>query len=121
MPDEIREIAGVRILACDPDGPTLSKLQEASDLIALARGDSANIVVLPMKRLDPAFFQLRTGFAGEFLQKFVNYMVRLAIVGDFSQYISQSDALRDLIRESNRGSAVWFLDDVAELEERLTA
>jgi hypothetical protein len=121
MHDDVREIAGTRVLACEPDGAKMRRLQDASDLIAAARSDSASMVVLPMDRLDPAFFQLRTGFAGEFLQKFVNYRVRLAILGDFSQYTSHSTALRDLIRESNRGNSVWFLADIAELEYRLTA
>jgi len=30
------------------------------------------------------FFDLSTGLAGEILQKFVNYHVKIAIVGDFS-------------------------------------
>jgi len=74
-----------------------------------------------MERLDPAFFQLRTGLAGEILQKFVNYRVRLAILGDFTQPAADSTALRDLIRESNSGRTTWFLPDVAELEARLMA
>ena len=44
--------------------------------------------------------------AGEVLQKFVNYKMRLAIVGDFSHYTSKP--LRDFICESNKGSQVGF-------------
>lgn len=57
--------------------------------------------------LSPDFFDLRTGLAGEVLQKFSNYRMRLAIVGDFSRLNSRS--WRDFILESNRGRTVSFL------------
>ena len=38
--------------------------------------------------------------AGEILQKFSNYRVRLAIVGDFTPYSSKS--IKDFIYESNK-------------------
>ena len=37
-------------------------------------------LVLGEADLSPAFFDLRSGFAGEVLQKFTNYRARLAIV-----------------------------------------
>jgi hypothetical protein len=121
MSDELREVAGTRILLCAIEGPAIRNPQDANDLIGAARSESAELVALPMERLDPAFFQLRTGLAGEILQKFVNYRVRLAILGDFTQPAADSTALRDLIRESNSGRTTWFLPDVAELEARLMA
>jgi len=66
--------------------------------------------------LTPDFFDLRTGLAGEILQKFSNYRMRLAIVGDFSRLTSRS--WRDFIRESNRGRTVSFLPT---LDEALSA
>ncbi len=62
--------------------------------------------------LSPEFFDLRTGLAGEVLQKFSNYRMRLAIVGDFSHLTSRS--WRDFICESNRGSTVSFLSTFDE-------
>lgn len=55
------------------------------------------------------FFDLSTKIAGEVLQKFVNYDVKLAIIGDFSMYASKS--LRDFIYESNKGRHIFFLAD----------
>ena len=69
--------------------------------------------------LDPAFFTLSSGVAGEFVQKFVQYGQRLAVVGDISELVSQSDALRDFVGECNRGRAVWFVADADELVRRL--
>jgi hypothetical protein len=62
---------------------------------------------------------LRTGVAGEMLQKFVNYGVKLAILGDVSGYTTASSALRDFIYESNRGETIWFVANRHELEQRL--
>jgi hypothetical protein len=48
--------------------------------------------------------------AGEILQKFTNYRMRLAIVGDFSIFSSKS--LQDFIYESNKGKQINFSDSV---------
>ena len=58
-------------------------------------------LILPKACVAEAFFSLRTGLAGEILQKFVNYQMRLAIVGEYDHYTSKP--LQDFIRESNRG------------------
>ena len=63
-------------------------------MIGAARGESASLVALPVERLHEDFFRLRTGVAGEFVQKFVTYRVRLAIVGDIARHLSESEALR---------------------------
>lgn len=55
--------------------------------------------------------------AGEILQKFVNYGVKLAIVGDFSRY--DSKALADFIYESNQGRHFFFAATHAEALSRL--
>jgi hypothetical protein len=75
--------------------------------------------VIPAARLDPGSFKLRTGIAGDMVQKFVTYRVRLAIIGDFSELAFKSETLRDFIDEANRGDAIWFLAGLDELEKRL--
>jgi Domain of unknown function (DUF4180) len=119
MSDRLCEMHGMRIWECSADGTVLQTSREAIDVIGEARGHGASLAVIPASRLAPEFFQLRTGFAGEVLQKFVSYGVRLAIVGDVSIFSSKSSALRDLIRESNRGRDIWFLDDIEDLSSRL--
>ena len=42
---------------------------------------------MPATRFDGAFFNLRTGLAGEIMQKFVNYHLRLVIIGDLSGHL----------------------------------
>ena len=53
------------------------------------------------------FFILSSGFAGEILQKYVNYGGRIAIYGDYSHYTSKP--LHDFIYESNKGHDVFFV------------
>jgi hypothetical protein len=120
VPDEVRERAGVQVLMCDPDGPPVATEQDALDLIgAVFLG--AQVVAVPAARLDERFFSLGTRFAGEVMQKFVNYRLRLAVVGDISRHLAASPALRALVRESNAGDHVWFVADLDELDDRLRA
>lgn len=57
---------------------------------ALAASVEAGGLILDESRIAPGFFDLRTGFAGEVLQKFANYRARLAIViADDSAYGSR--------------------------------
>ncbi|MER7012889.1 DUF4180 domain-containing protein [Saccharopolyspora sp. NPDC000359] len=119
MADVVEERAGVQVLVCDSDGPEVSTVQDALDLIGASYGGEA--VALPAARLDARFFDLRSGFAGEVMQKFVNYRVRLAILGDISAHLAASSALQALVRESNRANHVWFLPDLPALDARLAA
>jgi predicted dehydrogenase len=92
--------------------------QDANDLIAETKASGARLVVVPIARLDPAFFELRTGIAGDMVQKFVTYQVAVAVIGDTSPLESESKSLRDFIYESNRRGSVWFLADKDALREK---
>lgn len=76
-------------------------------------------IALPVARLDPGFFSLRSGVAGEVVQKLTNYRLRLAVLGDVAPLTEASTALRDWVREVNRGTTVWFVADLDELAGRL--
>ena len=58
------------------------------------------------------------GIAGEILQKFSNYRVQLAIVGNFSKYSGKS--LHDFIYESNKGGQIHFVNSVSEALVKLS-
>ena len=120
-PDEVRALGGVPVLVCAADGPVLRDQGDALDIVGTASYLGAHWAAVPVSRIDGDFFRLRTGVAGEILQKFVNYRMGLAVVGDVSPYTEASTALRDLVRESNRGRHAWFVLDLADLERRLAA
>jgi hypothetical protein len=118
MADLVVERRGVPVLVCDAEGAPIAGAQDALDVIGSAVS-RAEVVALPVGRLDDRFFALPTGLAGEIMQKFVNYRLRLAIVGDISAQLAASTALRDLVTESNRGRHVWFVADLDELDTHL--
>jgi Domain of unknown function (DUF4180) len=118
--DVVVPIGGVDVLRCAADGPPLDGERAALDLIGAALG-RADAVAVPVARIVPEFFALRSGVAGAVAQKFVNYRLRLVVVGDVSDHVDGSTALRDFVRESNRGGQLWFVADEAELTARLRA
>jgi hypothetical protein len=118
MSGRIVEIGGRRAWLCAADGPPLASERDAVDLVGETLGADVRLVIIPLARLTPAFLDLKTRLAGEMLQKFVNYGRQVAIVGDLSAAIAVSGALRDFVRESNRGRSVWFVADMAGLEAK---
>ncbi|MFD6886689.1 DUF4180 domain-containing protein [Streptomyces sp. NPDC059957] len=119
MADLIQEHHGVPVLVCGADGPPVATEQDALDQLIGGAFYRTDIVAVPVERLDAGFFDLRTGLAGAIMQKFVNYRVRLVVVGDLSHHLGASSALRDLVRESNEGRHIWFLPDLDALAARL--
>lgn len=101
------------------DGPVIASEQDALEALGATYGSEAEILAVTVDRLSPDFFRLRSGLAGAVLQKWRNYGFRVAIVGDISRWTEQSEALRDFVRESNRGGQVLFVADAAELAARL--
>ena len=97
------------------DGKTIATEADVLDIIGELYGTGHDTVVIPVARLSPDFFRLSTGLAGAVLQKFTDYQLRVAIVGDISAYTEKSAPLRDFVRESNRRGQVRFLASEAEL------
>jgi len=108
MTADLVERNGHRLLVVGPAGSILATTRDVLDLIGEALTQKARVIVVPVTRLDPAIFQLRSGFAGEFVQKIVNYQLKLAVIGDISAYVGKSNSLRDFVRECNRGSSVFL-------------
>ncbi|MDY0099332.1 MAG: DUF4180 domain-containing protein [Bacteroidales bacterium] len=84
--------------------------RDALDLMVEACMNNCSSIIISEKNLEDSFFDLRNGLAGDILQKFSNYRVRLAITGDFSKYRSKS--LQDFIRECNNRKMILFTDSV---------
>ena len=56
-------------------------IQDFRDITdALGACADANALILTEQDVTPAFFDLRSGLAGELFQKFTNYQLRLALV-----------------------------------------
>lgn len=99
--------SGHTIAAPLTDEVVITTAQDALDLMATTQHQGANVVMLSEKNITPDFFDLKTGIAGEILQKYSNYQMKLVIIGDFDRFNSQS--LRAFMLESNRGNLIAFV------------
>jgi hypothetical protein len=86
-----------------PDQP-LKSGRDANQLFEFASAESR--ILLLETDLAPAFFDLKTGVAGEVFQKFVNYRIPLAIVVPSPGM--HGDRFEELAREHKNHPAVRF-------------
>lgn len=92
--------------------------QDGLDLVGNVYYNGFDKLILHKNNLAVQFFDLKNGLAGEILQKFSNYRIRVVIVGDFQEFNSKS--LHDFIYESNNGNQVNFLRSVSEALRKLS-
>jgi len=100
------------------DQKVINSYQDALDLMANCQYQGTSKIILDKKNIVDEFFDLKTGIAGEVLQKFSNYKCQLAIVGDFSKY--QSKSLKDFIYESNKMGRIFFVSSIEEAKKCLS-
>jgi len=115
---EILTINGNEIADIQSDQIIINETQDALDIMANANYRGASCIILHEQNITHKFFDLKTGIAGDILQKFSNYNTRLAIVGDFTKYESKS--LHDFIRESNKYGHVNFVSSTNEALKALS-
>lgn len=110
---------GTDIAVVSSDEVILEDTQSALDLVMTAKYETgAERIAISKSAVCDDFFVLSTGIAGEILQKFINYHVKVAIYGDYSHYTSKP--LRDFIYESNKGKDVFFVATRGEAVQKLT-
>lgn len=96
----------------------INNVQDVLDLFGELYGQYYDGIIIYERNITPDFFDLQTKLAGEILQKFSNYRIRLVIVGDWSKYTSRS--LEAFICESNRGKTVNFSSSPTEAVKLLS-
>ncbi|WP_129714352.1 DUF4180 domain-containing protein [Pedobacter sp. SYP-B3415] len=106
----VHHAGGGRIAEIVSDHVLIANADDALQLLGDLFYQEFAKVLIREKNITPDFFDLKTGIAGDVLQKFSNYRFSLAIIGDFDRYTSNS--LRDFIYESNKGRLVNFLPTV---------
>lgn len=67
-----------RVLVASEAGVTIRRMADVMDVIGAAY--DADALILTADDVDPTFFDLRTGLAGELFQKATQYGLRLALV-----------------------------------------
>ena len=101
---------GIKIAEVEAGSARINNAEEMLDIMADAGYNGCSGIIISENLLPVHFFNLKTKVAGEILQKFSNYRMKLTIVGDFSGIKSKS--LGDFIRESNRVGSISFVDSL---------
>ena len=114
----ISEINGIKLAEIVSDELLIKNVQDALDILVNIYYQDIGNIILQEKNITPDFFDLKNKMAGDILQKFSNYRVKLAIVGDFSKYTAKS--VRDFLFESNKLGHINFVKTIEEAKERLT-
>ena len=109
---------GLTFLEIRSEEQFINNVQDVLDLFGELYGQYYDGIILYERNITPDFFDLQTKLAGEILQKFSNYRIRLVIVGDWSKYTSRS--LEAFICESNRGKTVNFSSSPTEAVKLLS-
>jgi len=105
----IHKIENKIIAELDSDSCEINNVQDSLDLMANSDYQGARGVIVREKNIIPEFFDLKSGLAGEILQKYSNYNMKLAIIGNFKKY--NSNSLNSFIIECNRGNHISFVND----------
>lgn len=111
------EINNQKIAEVISDEIIICGVQDGLDLLGNLYYQGFEKVILYQKNIIADFFDLKTGIAGEILQKFTNYRMPLIIIGEFENI--QSKSLNDFIFESNKGKQVNFLKSKEEAVKKL--
>jgi hypothetical protein len=109
---KIHEKGNSKIAEVQANEVIIRRVQDALDLMVDPALAGAKKIIVRQENLAPDFYNLPSGLAGEIMQKFVNYQIQLAIVGDFGQVNSAS--LKALIYESNRSGQIFFQPTLAD-------
>jgi hypothetical protein len=113
---DYQESSGAKIAIVS--GVSLKGTNDVLDLIGEVFYNGCTRMVFPKDALPEEFFSLKTGLAGEILQKFSNYRMKLAITGGFGDVKSKS--LKSFIYECNNGKQIFFKDTLQNAIDALT-
>ena len=110
---------GTDIAVISSDRKIIVDVQSALDMAMTVKYETNTTkIVIDKNLICDDFFILSTGIAGEILQKFINYQVKLAVYGDYSHYTSKP--LKDFIYESNQGKDFFFVSTKEDAIQKLT-
>lgn len=115
---KVHTIKASDIAEVTADHVLIKNTEDGLDLMGNVYYQGFDKIILHERNITSDFFDLKTGIAGEILQKFSNYRIRLAIVGNFSAY--ESNSLKEFIFESNRLKQVNFVASVNDAIHQLS-
>ena len=102
------------ILIAAENGISIRSREDINDAVGASLGRR---LILSERDLGPDFFNLQTGLAGELIQKFVNYRVRVAIVLPAPE--AYGDRFSELAYEHATHPTVRFVRTIDEANDWL--
>lgn len=96
----------------------ITRVDDSVDLVSASFDSRTRGVLIDHALLPEAFFELRTRFLGEFLQKLVNYQRRLAIVLPPERELGLR--FQEFLCEAKRGTSFAAFTERAEAEQWLS-
>lgn len=117
MQIETHTINEIKIAEIISESIIIKNSSDGLDLLGNIYYQGYDRLIIHEKNIIPEFFDLKNGMAGEILQKFSNYRVHLAIVGQFTQHTGKS--ITDFIRESNKYGHIVFVNTLEQALELL--
>jgi hypothetical protein len=118
MKIKIHQINDVKIAEVISEDIVINSVDDAVNLLGNIYYQGFDKIIIYEKNLTPDFFDLKNGIAGDILQKFSNYRMPLAIIGDFSKNTSKS--VNAFINECNRGKQINFVNSLPEALKALS-
>ncbi|KUG13684.1 alpha/beta hydrolase [Elizabethkingia sp. HvH-WGS333] len=104
-------VNGIKVAELNSDKVLIQQIQDGLDLLADLYYLGFDKIIIGEQNIVPDFFDLKNKMAGEILQKFSNYKMKLTIVGSFNY---ESKSLKDFIYECNKGKLVNFVSTLSE-------
>lgn len=90
-------------------------IKDIMDIISSTMETNISKVLIDGKKIADDFYNLRTGFAGEALQKFINYNVKVGIILENQEDLNVR--FREMIGEANKGNDFRMFKNILEAEK----
>jgi hypothetical protein len=94
-------------------------IRSEQDAVDIMGEVPSEYLILYQHNFDKDFFDLSTRKLGEILQKFTTYHIKVAIIGSFDNY--SSNTLKDFIYESNKHGDYLFVTSIDEVKKHWQA
>lgn len=112
MEIETHTVNNAKIAEVKAENIIINSAEDGLDLLGNLYYQGFDKIIVYEENITPNFFDLKTGIAGEVLQKFSNYRMPLVIIGDFNKY--QGKSIKDFIFESNKNKHINFVQTLEE-------
>jgi hypothetical protein len=109
--------SGVKYIECTEYKKLIKDENDALDLVSICGENDTQLLMLHSESLCDDFFRLRTCVAGNILQKFINYYIKVAAV--IPEELVNHGRFREMALEANRRRDFHIFTSRDEAEEWL--